>query len=335
MKMEPKDLPVLVNGDDILFRTPKPNNEDDGNFYTMWQRNVAKLGFELSVGKNYVHHEVFTINSECWTVQLGKGERDYRFTQLKYLNIGLLTNSGKSLREGERHTSLADKLNQCLEGAWNKERCFRRLKHYYKSELKEWMQIGRNTTCNIFAHELLGGLGVKTHGIDPKFTKFQLRYANFLRKKLYAASGEKDLKEVEKFIVAKETEGPSCSFEVRSEPERRVKWVTAEEYEDVEANEPERLYQKDVRTLPTLSRAVSIVRSEYIKRYSTRSLKKFRNALNDNQLGIDRDPTKWDKKLVFDEDQSAWGTRPTDYDCRDKWGNINTDMLAMVASMCA
>jgi hypothetical protein len=48
VSFEPKDLPVLINGDDILFRTPKPDNADPDNFYTVWQKNLAKLGFDLS-----------------------------------------------------------------------------------------------------------------------------------------------------------------------------------------------------------------------------------------------------------------------------------------------
>jgi hypothetical protein len=333
LTFEPKDLPVLVNGDDILFRTPKPNDDDEGNFYTIWQNIVAKLGFELSVGKNYVHHEVFTINSECWRVTAGSTEK-YVFKQMKYLNIGLLTNDTKSLRDPQRHLPLGDKISQCLEGAWNKERCFRRLKHYYKVELKDWMQIGRNTTCNIFAHQLLGGLGVKTHGIDPKFTKFQQRFASFNRQKLEEARHEKQLKDLEKFLVAKEADGPSQSFEVRDRPDRRVKWVNEAEYVNIKEQEPSRLYVKDVRTLPTLSRIASGVRQAYIQRYSTRSLKKFRHALRDNQLTLDSDPTKWDKRLVYDRDQSAWGTRVDDYDCRDAQGYINDDMLATVVNMC-
>jgi hypothetical protein len=78
---------------------------------------------------------------------------------------------------------------------------------------------------------------------------------------------------------------------------------------------------------------VSGIRQAYIQKYSTRSLKKFRAALRDCQVGLDRNPAKWDLKLVFDEKQDPWGTRATDYDCRVN-GEQDDDMLAMVANMC-
>jgi len=53
------DLPVLVNGDDILFRA-------NPAFYEVWNGWVRDVGFTLSLGKNYLARDVFTINSECF-----------------------------------------------------------------------------------------------------------------------------------------------------------------------------------------------------------------------------------------------------------------------------
>jgi len=52
-------LPVLVNGDDIYFKT-------DDEFYEFWMAEIKIAGFILSLGKNYVHPNTFTINSECY-----------------------------------------------------------------------------------------------------------------------------------------------------------------------------------------------------------------------------------------------------------------------------
>lgn len=50
-------LPVLVNGDDILFRCSP-------EFYDSWQRTIRAYGLELSVGKNYFSPYFYTVNSE-------------------------------------------------------------------------------------------------------------------------------------------------------------------------------------------------------------------------------------------------------------------------------
>jgi len=77
-----EDLPVLVNGDDILFRT----NE---RHYEIWRGLVAQAGFELSVGKNYVSESFFCINSRGYLFKNGQ------ITDLPFLNLGLLTGQSK------------------------------------------------------------------------------------------------------------------------------------------------------------------------------------------------------------------------------------------------
>lgn len=57
---EMNSLPVLINGDDILFQC---SPED----YTRWLRLLPSLGLKPSVGKNYYSSEFFTINSELYT----------------------------------------------------------------------------------------------------------------------------------------------------------------------------------------------------------------------------------------------------------------------------
>jgi hypothetical protein len=52
-----RDLPVRVNGDDILFQASK-------KFYDIWSRSLKDVGFKKSVGKNYFSQYFFTINSQ-------------------------------------------------------------------------------------------------------------------------------------------------------------------------------------------------------------------------------------------------------------------------------
>lgn len=54
------NLPVLVNGDDILFQATPDQ-------YDIWLQVIGSLGFKPSQGKNYYSPHFFTINSELYT----------------------------------------------------------------------------------------------------------------------------------------------------------------------------------------------------------------------------------------------------------------------------
>jgi hypothetical protein len=51
-----RPVPVRINGDDIVFRATPAE-------VAQWERNVAKGGLRLSVGKTMVHSRAFTLNS--------------------------------------------------------------------------------------------------------------------------------------------------------------------------------------------------------------------------------------------------------------------------------
>lgn len=53
-------LPVLINGDDVLFQAPQ-------ELYAVWLKTVGYFGFKPSMGKNYYSDEFFTVNSELYT----------------------------------------------------------------------------------------------------------------------------------------------------------------------------------------------------------------------------------------------------------------------------
>jgi hypothetical protein len=98
-----KDLPTLVNGDDILFRT---NDE----FYPIWMKWITSAGFVLSVGKNYVHPNFFTINSALFHHSKVKDT----FTQIPFLNLGLLLGLEKG-KISEDPQPIWDKQNKLFD----------------------------------------------------------------------------------------------------------------------------------------------------------------------------------------------------------------------------
>jgi len=64
----PRNVPVLVNGDDIVFRASPSEAE-------RWMQGVGKCGLTLSVGKTLVHKRYFSLNSTCFDA----GLRNVRF----------------------------------------------------------------------------------------------------------------------------------------------------------------------------------------------------------------------------------------------------------------
>jgi len=164
-------LPVLVNGDDILFRC-------DEEFYTAWKSNIAEVGFELSLGKNYVHRSFLTINSTgfLWT-------SDGRIVDVPYLNVGLLTGQSKlgGSRADTQATPIWGLYNDIIHGASDPLRAHRRFIHYQKNEISQFTQSGQYSP---FVDPLFGGLGfdlVPEVEKEVHFTAFQRRFGHYLR----------------------------------------------------------------------------------------------------------------------------------------------------------
>jgi len=175
-------LPVLVNGDDILFRCDGPG----GKFYRLWLNIITEVGFELSLGKNYVHRRFFTINSEGFDYNPETG----RISEVPFLNVGLLL--GQSKVTSRKEASLKpiwDLYNEVLAGALNKPHAHRRFMHYHHSDIKTLTDSGK---YSLFLDPLFGGLGFKLYpevveskSISKKgeiyFTTFQRRFGGFLK----------------------------------------------------------------------------------------------------------------------------------------------------------
>jgi hypothetical protein len=82
-----KDLPVLVNGDDIGFRS-------SWDFYQWWRWNIQQVGFQPSVGKNFTSEDFVNINSQYYRIDK-VGDIHYVAEQVPYVNMGLITGRQK------------------------------------------------------------------------------------------------------------------------------------------------------------------------------------------------------------------------------------------------
>nr|UJQ92874.1 MAG: putative RNA-dependent RNA polymerase [Narnaviridae sp.] len=206
-------LPVKINGDDILFRTTPAR-------YQAWLRAIDRVGFSLSVGKNFTHPRFFTVNSvpiECiyppipprttlfsgpypryvlstpdWTDL--EDRRDLQaldppppplyFPTVRiggFLNVGLLTGQAKLTgRESLASLPLLGWHAGAVLGALHPSQAHKWFLHYHLAEIRRQTRFG-GTTLNIFAHPLLGGLGFQVpEGVEPRFSPEQRRLARAL-----------------------------------------------------------------------------------------------------------------------------------------------------------
>jgi len=162
-----KDLPVLINGDDILFRA-------DAKLYEYWLEEIKVLEFKLSVGKNYVHKNIFTINSKMYRYT------STGFTEITYLNIGQLIGQSKSgaLQESKPIWQI---YNEVIAGAHSKVDASNRYLHYNRVDLQRASNKG---LYNYFLPKALGGVGLhRPSGLIVNLTGFQVKVANFMHSK--------------------------------------------------------------------------------------------------------------------------------------------------------
>jgi len=97
-----KELPFCVNGDDLLAKCHQ-------NMKGTWSRVMDFLGLSESVGKTYFSCEFFNINSTVFSVDpencVDKRIK-YLFTQVPYVNMGLLTMQKRSVGATEAESPL-------------------------------------------------------------------------------------------------------------------------------------------------------------------------------------------------------------------------------------
>jgi hypothetical protein len=174
-----ESLPVLVNGDDILFRANK-------QLYDLWLTEISKVGFTLSLGKNYVHPTFLTVNSQIFHYSKFGG-----FKRLGYLNTGLLTGQSKLTgRDAATKAPVWALYNEVIPSAVDPLRAHRRFIHYNRSLIEE----ATNKEFNIFLPVSRGGLGfIRMPSQSNKITSFQQRWASFLEKEVRQAISKNEL----------------------------------------------------------------------------------------------------------------------------------------------
>lgn len=158
-------LPLLVNGDDILFQA-RPA------LYEAWLRVVKELGLVPSLGKNYYSDEFFTVNSELYTAD-GYTSRPWwgAFeTELVRLRNELKFETGEDVLTADLR-SILPKMQHFLREtvkpkAWpvaNKEW----LCHLHSSGILEPYK-----GLNWFLPTTLGGMGLDSAGFDSTKTTY-------------------------------------------------------------------------------------------------------------------------------------------------------------------
>lgn len=169
-------LPVLVNGDDILFRSNEVH-------YQIWQEEIKRVGFSLSLGKNYIHPTILTVNSQIYqhipSLKI--------FRKRTYLNTGLLLGQSKVTgRDNARVAPIWDWYDEVVEGAAAPRRAHRRFLFHHRDRIRDLTKISLGSKrfhTNIFLDREVGGLGFRNPGVTPNYTRLQTAWSNFQRKR--------------------------------------------------------------------------------------------------------------------------------------------------------
>jgi len=189
-----KRLAVIINGDDILFRS-------NATQFARWWVETDKLGFRKSQGKNFYHHKFLTVNSVPITCEVLPHPSAYwskfswadidettlpyntpllspKIEVLGFINVGLLTGQSKLTgRESVNNLPLSGWYDASVNKALHPYQAHKWFLKYHRHEIRRQTQFG-STTLNIFAHPLLGGLGFPIHpSVEPRFSPDQRRIA--------------------------------------------------------------------------------------------------------------------------------------------------------------
>jgi hypothetical protein len=109
-KYKLKQIPMLVNGDDLLM-TINPSD------YKSWWEMVRSCGLEPSLGKNYVSKDFAMINSQLWLEN-----RDCFFSHsywhfVPFINLGLLKGQSKVLSDTRKGVKATFKASDLVSNA--------------------------------------------------------------------------------------------------------------------------------------------------------------------------------------------------------------------------
>jgi hypothetical protein len=176
-----RKVPILVNGDDILFRCKSSQ-------YSTWCDHIKNAGFRKSVGKNFAHRDKIFINSQPWIVHKRSDFLDTRLCEFEYcpfFNTGLLHGQSKVAKkpsvEGESggtYQQLYSLQPEAVHGAFDTERAVRRFHTIHREHLRH---ASANGFFSYHAPREFYGLGM-VPSEKAQYSVTQRRVANVLIK---------------------------------------------------------------------------------------------------------------------------------------------------------
>jgi hypothetical protein len=198
LEIDAENLPVLINGDDILFRSNVAH-------YEIWQKWIKAVGFTLSLGKNYIHDNVLTINSQTYRHIRGTSD----FKRIGFLNTGLLTSQSKVTgRDNAKLAPIWDYYNEIVGDSNQPSRTHRRFIHYNRSKIEQCTNFGN---YNLFLPFERGGLGF-IPSVPVAYTSFQRRFARYLEEKFLKSVEDGVAPRREQIGIVRTNAPPSGSF---------------------------------------------------------------------------------------------------------------------------
>lgn len=172
-------LPVLVNGDDILFKA-------NTSFYKIWQEEIKKIGFELSVGKSYFSKDFLTVNSKLYLLKKIQSNSHFElvsfFNPAQMLPVSYVRNDKETKLEEKagfpsalmEDGPIAGRLSDLLDRASDSYRALQAFLYFNKGEIARATLNGK---LNLFIAPELGGIGVKTSFQRFRISRFQRQLA--------------------------------------------------------------------------------------------------------------------------------------------------------------
>jgi hypothetical protein len=161
------ELPILINGDDILFTS-------DMETYQRWCRILKHIGFNRSLGKNLVSHRICTINSTLFSI---RRDQPYgkRVTKAKIMNVGLLMGQSKCNNANKKPTPIWDIHNMVMDNTDNVHLATKLFLYFNRDKIDE---ITRGGKYNLYLPRSLGGCGFE--GRAKTITPYQRALGTYL-----------------------------------------------------------------------------------------------------------------------------------------------------------
>jgi hypothetical protein len=146
-----RDLNVMINGDDIMFKCSKAR-------YQNWLDTLEQAGLTPSPGKNFFHEKYGTINSALFYQQSATVTK-----YIPFFNVGMILGQSKVARmseeEGEKPIHCLHK--DAIMGALDPIRADLRFRTYNKEVLTKSSTMYDGTVLNWYLPTTMGGLGMR------------------------------------------------------------------------------------------------------------------------------------------------------------------------------